>query len=117
MDDLGAWIAENPDERAATMARLISTNLSTDETLASRIIGEYGDNEQVARAFFAEYMSGSWWGPASEHWDELAHSLEQVSARTALSKLRRWARNSARSLRKMAERDRQREEEEDLRGR
>lgn len=115
--DVAAWIAEKPEERAAIVARLTSKNMSTDETLASRIIGAYGDDEGVASEFFAEYMSGSWSGPASSHWDELAGALEAVARRTGLPKLRRWASDSARSLRKMAERDRQREEEEDLRGR
>ncbi len=99
------------------VARLTSKDVSTDETLASRIIGKYGDNERVANAFFSNYLAGSWWGPASAHWAELAESLEAVAKRTTLPKLHRWAASSARSLRKMAERDQQREEEEDLRGR
>ncbi len=116
-DDVWAWIAEKPGERAAIVAHLADKNMSTDATLASRILGEYGDEEGVASAFFSEYVSGSWSGPASAHWDALAESLEAVAGRTALPKLRRWASESARSLRQMAERDRQREEEEDLRRR
>ncbi len=116
-DYVGAWIAEKPEERAAMVARLTSKNMSTDETLASRIIGTYGDNERVASAFFSEYVSGRWSGPASAHWDQLADSLNDVAGRTALLKLRRWAADSARSLRRMAERDRHREEEEELRWR
>jgi hypothetical protein len=113
-DDVGAWIAEKPEERAAVVARLASKNLSGDETLASRIIGEYGDIGGVGGAFFSEYVSGVWSGPASSHWDQLAASLDEIARRTKLSKLRRWAGNSARSLRGMAERDRQREDEEEL---
>ena len=115
-DDVSAWIAEKPEERAEIAARLTSKDMSTDETLASRILGEYGDNERVAFAFFSEYQSGSWSGSASSHWDQLAETLDSVTSRTALPKLRRWASDSARSLRKMAERDRQREDEEKLRG-
>lgn len=114
-DEVGAWITEKPDERAAMVAGLTSKDMSTDETLASRIIGAYGDNDRVASAFFSEYMSGGWSGPASAHWDQLAGALEEVARRTALPKLRRWASEAARSLRRMAERDRQREEEEELR--
>jgi len=116
-DEVRAWIAENPEEHAATLARLTSKDFSTDETLTAQILGEYGDNEQVASAFFCDYTSGSWWGLTSMHWDELAETLEAVAARASLPKLRRWAADSARSLRMMAERDRQREEEEELRGR
>jgi hypothetical protein len=116
-DDVEAWIAEQPEEHAAVVARLASKNMSTDETLASRLLGEYGDNERVASAFFSEYVSGIRSGPASAHWDQLAESLDTVAGRTALPKLRRWAADSVRSLRRMAERDRQREEEEELRWR
>jgi hypothetical protein len=116
-DDIGAWIAEQPEKRAAIVAQFASKDISTDATLASRILGEYGDNEEVASPFFSEYVSGSWVGPASAHWDQLADSLEEVAGRTVLPKLRRWAANSARSLRRMAERDRQGEEEEELRWR
>jgi hypothetical protein len=116
-DVVTAWIAEDPGERAATVAKLASKDFSSDETLASRMIGAYGNNEEVASQFFSEYLSGSFWGPASAHWVELAESLEAVARRTALPKLRSWASNSAKSLRKMAEQHQQREEERDLRGR
>jgi hypothetical protein len=106
-----------PEKRAAMVAQFASKDMSTEATLASRLLGAYGDNERVASALFSEYVSGFWSGPASAHWDELADSLEDVARRTALPKLRRWAADSARSLRGMAERDRQREEEEDLRWR
>jgi hypothetical protein len=112
--DVTEWIAENPEERTITAARLSNNDLSTDETLSSRLLGEYGDSDRVASVFFAHYVSGSWSGSASSHWDELAKSLEAVATRTKLPKLRRWASSSASSLRKMAERDRQREEEDHL---
>ncbi len=116
-DDIGSWIAEKPEERAMMIARLASKDMATDATLASWILGEYGDNERVASVFFSKYVSGSWWGSASSHWDQLAEALDAVAGRTALPKLRRWASDSAHSLRKMAEHDRQREEEEELRRR
>lgn len=115
--EVADWISENPDERALMLAHLVSKNLSNDGTLASRLIGSYGDNERVASAFFSEYVSGSWTGPASAHWTQLAVGLAEVARRTSLPKLRRWADDGARSLRQMAERDQQREEEEDLRRR
>lgn len=112
-----AWVDADPDERASMVAKLASKNFANDDTLASRIVGTYGDRDDVASAFFSEYVSGSWSGPASAHWEQLATSIEEAANRTKLPKLRRWATDAARSLRQMAERDRQREEEEDLRGR
>ena len=104
-------------ERAAMIARLTSKDMSTDETLAARVLADYGDDDGEANAFFSEYVSGSWTGPASSHWTKLAEALDAIASRTKLPKLRRWAADSARSLRRMAERDHQREEEEALRGR
>lgn len=117
VDGILAWIAEQPQERAVIVARLTIRDLSTDETLPSRIISAYGNNDRVASEFFSQYMSGGWVGPVSARWDQLADSLVEVARRTALPKLRRWAADSARSLRKMAERERQREDEEELRRR
>jgi hypothetical protein len=116
-DEVSAWVAEQPEERAAIIARLASKDMSTDQTLTSRLLAEYGDNERIGSSFFSAYVSGSWWGSASSHWDQLAEALDAIADRTALPKLRRWATDHARSLRKMAERDRQREEEDELRGR
>ena len=115
-DQVVAWVDADPDERASIVAKLASKNFANDDTLASRIVGTYGDRDDVASAFFSEYVSGSWSGPASAHWEQLATSIEEVAKRTKLPKLRRWAADAARGLRQMAERDRQREEEEDLRG-
>jgi hypothetical protein len=115
-DEVGAWVAEKPEERAAIIARLASKDMSTDQTLASRLLAEYGDNERIASSFFSAYVSGSWWGSASSHWDQLAQALDAVADRTGLPKLRRWASDHARSLREMAERDRDREQEQEIRG-
>jgi len=116
-DEVFKWITEIPEERASTVAKLSHKSISNDESLVSRILGTYGDNQHIAEEFFSNYLSGSWWGPASEHWNSLADELERVARNTALPKLRRWATDSSRSFRIMAERDRQREEEEELRRR
>jgi hypothetical protein len=116
-DHVGRWISERAEERAPLVARLVTKDLSTDDTMASRILGSFGDNEGVTSAFFSVYVSGAFTGPASAHWTSLADALEEVARRTALPKLRRWAEDSVQSLRRMAEGDLQREEEYELRRR
>jgi hypothetical protein len=116
-DQVIAWVDADPDDRASIVAKLVSTNFASDDTLASRIVGAYGDRDEVARAFFSEYVSGTWWGPASTHWEELATAIDEVATRTMLPKLKQWAAEAAHSLLQMAERDHQREEEDDLRER
>lgn len=41
-------------------------NLSSDETLAAKIIGNHGDNKAVASAFYSVYLSGRWVGKTRE---------------------------------------------------
>lgn len=111
------WIGANPHDRAPLAARFLSKDFSSDATLGSQVLGAYGDDEDVRDAFFSAYVSGSWGGPASVHWESLARTQDEVALRTKLPKLRRWAEESAARLREMAGRDRQREEEEALRWR
>lgn len=113
-----AWIAERPareaSERAALLARLTNMSRLTDDALAARIIDEYGDREIVAEAFFSQYVSGAWSGPASSHWSDLAQTLKDLAGRTKLSGLGAWASVAARTVSRMAEQEQQREEEREL---
>ena len=118
VDDILAWIAELPTdkaaERAAPLARMSNMDSLSDDTLAARLIGEYGDNQIVSEVFFSRYASGSWWGPASSHWSDRAQALKEVADRTTLSKLRDWASATARTISEMATQEKQREEEQEL---
>ena len=118
VDDILAWIAELPvemaAERVAPLARMSNLHTLTDGTLAARLIGEYGDNQVVSEVFFSHYVSGSWWGPASSHWGELAKALNDVADRTTFSKLRGWASATARKIGEMSEQEQEREEEQEL---
>jgi hypothetical protein len=109
------WIQEEPEERSAIIAHLASKDFSTDETLASRILGQFGHSKRVADAFFSNFIGGVFGGAASAHWESLAVQLDAVSNRTHLPQLSRWAVNSAASLRNMAEQEKQREDEEQIR--
>ncbi len=109
-----SWIAEKPEDRATLMAGLVSIIFSSDDTLESKILGEYGNNDGIAGSFFSYYVTGSWTGQSSAHWAQLANKLEEVAKQSSLPKLRRWALASARQLHIMEERDRLREEEYDI---
>ncbi len=115
-DAVLSWVTERPEDRAPILARLVHTSFSSDESLAARILALHGDNRDVRSAFLGEYLSGSWSGPASLHWERLASRLDDVGRRTQLPALREWTADASRELRGMAERERQREAEEDLRG-
>jgi hypothetical protein len=116
-EEVIGWISKDAGQRAPMVARLVSMDLSNDNTLASRILGSFGADERVRKVFFSEYISGAWHGAASEHWNRLADALDEVADRTSLPILRRWTGEAVQSLREMARADLQREQEEDLRGR
>lgn len=116
-DQVLEWIATAPNKRAVTVADILPKDFSSDETLPSRIIGTYGDIKDVDDRFFMAYMSGAWHGDSSHHWEQLADELKSVASRTKLAKLKRWARHATQHFRGMAERDRDREAEEELRRR
>ena len=113
-----AWVAELPiakvAERVAPLTRMSNVGNLADDTLAARLIGEYGDDPMVADAFFSRYVSSSWWGPASSHWSDLAEALTHVADCTAVAKLRDWASATARKISEMAEQEQQREQEQEL---
>ena len=117
-DEVLAWVAELPiakaAERVAPLTRMSNVGNLADDTLAGSLLGKYGDDPMVADSFFSSYVSGSWWGPASSHWNELAEALRGVAHRTALVKLRDWASSSARKISEMAQQEQQREQEQEL---
>ncbi|MDP3207937.1 MAG: hypothetical protein Q8M65_02205 [Rhodoglobus sp.] len=106
------WIAGNPKDRAPLTARFVVKDLSHDASLAAEVLGRFGDDEDVGRAFLSAYLSGSWSGPVSEHWKEIAARLSETEQRTKLPRLKTWALGATRSLLEMAESERQREDEE-----
>ncbi len=117
-DEVLVWVAAVPvrqaAQRAALLARLTDRITLTDESLAGRIIAAYGHHRAVDEAFFGHHVSGGGWGPVSSGWENAAQELDQVATHTRLSGLHRWAQQTAETLRKMANQERQREEEEEL---
>ena len=118
VDEVLAWVAELPiakaAERVAPLIRVSNMSSLADDTLAARLLGKYGDDPVVADSFFSNYVSGSWWGPTSAHWSDLAEALTHVADRTAFAKLRDWASAAARKISGMAEQAQEKEQEQEL---
>ena len=117
-DDVLAWIAQAPAgqaaERAALIARLTDKRSIADESLAGRIIAKYGHHPVVDQAFFSHHVSGGGWGPISRRWQHMVPELDEIAAHASRPGLRRWARQTAGTLRTMANEERQHEEEKEL---
>lgn len=109
------WVEKDPGQRAPLVARMALKNLSSDETLAAQLLGRHGDKPSVRSAFLLSYSTGAWSGSAARHWNSVAQELENVARRTGLPKLRKWAKDAAGSIRRMAQEDQHLEEERMLR--
>ena len=112
------WIAESPGEqavqRAALLASLTNKKSLDDETIAAHIIAQYGSDETVGDAFMSHHIAGTFAGPGSFHFRELADSFSRIAKHTVLPGLRSWADRSASVLRSMANQEQQEEEEHAL---
>ena len=112
------WIAESPGEqavqRAALLASLTNKKSLADETIAAHIIAQYGRDETVSDAFLSHHISGTFAGPGSLHFRELADNFSDIAKRTTLPGVRSWANGSASVLRSMANQEQQEEEEHAL---
>jgi hypothetical protein len=109
-----SWVALRPEARAPLLARLIQRAF-VEGSLGVELLNRYGHLDAVSSAFFSAWISGSFAGALSEHWEELAETLERTAAKSLLPGIRKWSKDTIRELRKMAARDRKREEEERIR--
>ncbi len=61
------------------------------------------------------WATGSWWGEASTHWDQIADALSHIAETSTKREVRTWAAGAARRFRKEAGQERKREAEERVR--
>lgn len=108
------WVKESPDERAVTAARLVGKDVSID-SLGGKILDMYCHIDGVGSQIMSEFISGIYHGPSSVHWESMADLLDQIGKGTPSARIKKWAEGGSRDFRRMAERDRQSEEEEELR--
>lgn len=112
-DEVMSWIADAPYDRAPLIARLSAKAFESSNTLACRLLNDYGDLEFVEAAFFSSYISGTYVGSVSDHWLQLADNLE-TAKNANLPGVRKWATRTAAKLVRMAKAEREREDEEDF---
>lgn len=108
------WVAEAPKWRGTLVAEMVAKNVS-DNSIGAKVIERFGNIKSIGETFFRAHVSGAWSGSPSEHWEQLASQMRDVAKKTALPRMRRWARSAAADLDGMAARDRKREAEERVR--
>jgi hypothetical protein len=113
-EDVLAWVAVAPDPRALLVAKLVAKNLATG-SLGEKLLAAHVRLASLGNVYFSEWVSGGWWGPASAHWLSTSEQLKVIATNTKEPAVADWARHAAESFRQMAERERKREEEEQIR--
>lgn len=108
------WIRTDPETRANVVAQLTSKRFD-DESLGAKLLDRFGSLRGVSDTFLSAFMSGAWTGDPSRHWTQLAEQLEVTAKTSTLPGVRKWAREGAIALRRMATVDRKREAERKVR--
>lgn len=78
---LWGWVDEDQDERAALLASAVPATFTPEEersSLAREVLSRYGDVEGVFEAVSGNYGTESWWGPASEHYQQKKERLQAL---------------------------------------
>lgn len=78
------------------------------------MLAKFGDDAELGEVLVGEFWSGVWVGPMSVRLESLAVGLDGVATASGHASVRRWAADSARSLREWAASERKREDEESI---
>jgi hypothetical protein len=110
LDHLTNWIAAKPKHRARAIAELIGPPTGQLSEVHAMLLERFHDAD-VAGIIYGEYVSGTWWGPASDRTRGLLETARSWLAdhRPAV---RNWAREVVHALEDMLRADEAREAEE-----
>lgn len=110
------WIDEDFVDRAPVIAENCPPTISQPgevPTLARVLLEQYGASEQVRGCLHASTFTGTWWGPASEHYRQSLATLEAQLAIETDANVRLWLRERKTQLEQNIERELERERPED----
>lgn len=114
-DNVHNWIKVDAINRARILAHYVNKDVSKDSTYASRIIGEFSNDNNVAGAFRSAFSSGSYSGSSARRFEQIAESLKLTAQRTKLKTLKKWANSSVEMFLEQSKREQLREDEDYLR--
>jgi len=114
-DSIFDWVSEDPKKRATVIAHFVPpaiTDAGFPETIAYAILEKYGHLKEVRSAFHANFSTGSWWGPASQHFREKRSQLVAVRSADTNPNIQRWIDEQIARLDEMIRQEEGREERE-----
>jgi hypothetical protein len=114
LDDILAWIAEDPAERALCIAEIVPRTLEAGAAgdLTRVLINRYGNLSKVGASISIHFRTGSWSGPESKRYSELRDRARKWLTETKAddAKIQDWLTDYIAGLNEEIERARTREE-------
>lgn len=106
-----AWADEKPKSRPPLLASLIPFDFGDTgrRSLWYKILKRYGASADVRAALTANFLSGGWSGPESQHYTRVAESISPLSEDSDQN-ASLWGRETVQMLENMAEQSAVREE-------
>ena len=108
------WIDNDMENRVSYFAgRLVPKTLSAEEwktSLAREFLVRYGARKDVRSSLITNYLSESWHGPPSLHYQEKQEKLLQIRATENDENVKRWIDDFVEGLGKQIEHEKKREE-------
>lgn len=111
------WVGEDPQKRGTVIAHFVPpavTDSDFSESIAYAVLEKYGHLKEVRSAFHANFNTGSWWGPASQHFREKRSQLEARRSAETNPNIQRWIGEQIAGLDEMIRQEEGREEREGL---
>jgi hypothetical protein len=111
------WVGEDPKKRAIVIAHFVPpaiTDAGFKETMGYAILEKYGHLKEVRSAFHANFNTGSWSGPASQHFRQKRSQLEAARSAEMNANIQRWIDEQIAGLNEMIRQEEGREEREGL---
>jgi hypothetical protein len=114
-----AWVGSDPKKRAIVIAHFVPptiTDKNFEDTLAYAVLASYGNMKEVRGAFHANFNTGAWMGPASQHHREKRAELETAKSKATNPNIRRWIEEQLADLDGMIQQEEAWEERDGFRG-
>jgi hypothetical protein len=112
-DAIWAWVEEDREKRSSHLARFVPKSLSGgngQQSLARAVLMRYGHIEDVRHSFSANYFSGAWTGPETQHFLARQKELLELRAKETDENVRLWIDEYLDALEKDLERAQLQEE-------
>ncbi len=112
LEKLWSWIGKNPSDRGPDVARCIPKALSAKgmHPITRELLVRCGADKNVRQSLVARYLTGSWWGHASQHYEGMRKVMVPWREGESNANVGQWLDEMTETLKELIESARVREE-------